>query len=437
MKKTTTAITILILALLLFQPAAAQAPSRTLFLDTLDAQAFPEIELHLSAWDENGLPLDNLQREDFQISEDGGDALTPSLLVIDRQAPLRIVLAIDVSDSMRGAPLDDARAAAARFLDRLDPAKDQAALLAFSSPLDADPETLDPQRETGFTNEMTRLYDLVEGLQAGGQTQLYDAAAKAAALFRDQPAGHRAVLLLSDGRNEPAETGDPDQAVALARELNVPFFIIGLGDQVDQVYLQRLAFETGGLFLPVPRSAELAGMFNRMATLLKTSYRLVYTSALPADGASHELAVRLEVDSVSSQVLAQIQAPFIPTAPPPSETPIPPADTPIPPSETPVPPSETPLPPTPEPSSTPLPPPSTAPMPVCGSPFESLACFSGSIFAWILGLLALATVLWLVFRPRRKPQPEACAKCGYDLTGKTGPCPQCGSEKRLPVIKRK
>jgi hypothetical protein len=60
------------------------------------------------------------------------------------------------------------------FLDRLTPG-DQAALIAFSDSVNPDPSELNPEREVGFTSNLTPVYDMIENLQAQGGTHLYNA----------------------------------------------------------------------------------------------------------------------------------------------------------------------------------------------------------------------------------------------------------------------
>ena len=398
--------------------ARAQEAAVSAYIETVDTTDFPNVTVRLNAWGPDGLPLAGLGAADFTLQEDGGAPFHPLSAVADSSAPLYVALVIDVSGSMEGQPLADAQAAAARFLDRLSPG-DYAALIAFSEPVDTDPAVLDPARELDFTSDLTPLYDRIEALQAGGGTHLYNAAAKAVNLFQDVPAGHRAILLLSDGRNDPPGVGDPAEAVLLAQAARIPVFVIGLGGAIDEPYLRGLAGDTGGLYRAAPTSAELADLFADMAALLKTQYVLTYESQLPADGSTHTLGLTLSAAGASA--VAQAVMGPLPQAPAPTDTPIPPTETPTaeppPPTDTPTATAE-PLPPTevPEPTPAPVVEPS-------GLPWLPIG----------LGGAALLVALVLFFALRRKPKPvpEACAKCGYDLTGVSGPCPQCGEMRRL------
>ena len=146
---------------------------------------------------------------------------------------------------------------------------------------------------------------------------------KAVKLTTALPAGHRAILLLSDGQNQPPTQGDPQQAITLAQNANLPVFVIGLGNQIDEPYLLSLANGTGGLFRSTPKSSELASLFTDMASLLKTQYILTYPSSLPADGKSHTLKVTLNTAQGSAStslgfgplpVAANTPTPVPPTA---------------------------------------------------------------------------------------------------------------------------
>jgi len=116
---------------------------------------------------------------------------------------------------------------------------------------------------------------------------------KAVKLAAALPAGHRAILLLSDGQNQPPTQGDSQQAITLAQAANLPIFIIGLGNEIDQPYLSKLANDTGGLFRLAPSLPNWPAYSPIWLPCFKTQYILTYPSSLPADGKSHTLLVTL------------------------------------------------------------------------------------------------------------------------------------------------
>ena len=430
---------LLALALILgpFGQVAAQDKAVTLHIDWVDTSQFPQITVLVSAWNADGLPLDDLKPGDFSLQEDGGNPFQPETVQADPNVPLSVGLVLDISESMFGDPIDDAQDAAIRFLDRLS-VGDRASLIAFSSRIDPDPANLNPNLELDFSDNLDPVFDLIETLDSYGQTHLYNAAAKAVKLAEDEPVGRRAILLLTDGRNEPAEVGDPEEAIHMAQEHNIPFFVIGLGKDIDEPYQERLATETGGLFRTALSSSELGHLFTDMATLLKTQYTLTYESGLPTDGQMHELSVTLNTDAGSDTQVFKFETPLIVTDTP-TFTPtltitntitLTPSATNTP-TSTSTSTSTATLTPTFTPTATFTPTPTPTPTPTF------IGRITGSAMIWCPAVLLLTFVALLLFIFRRKPkQKEKCAKCGFDVTDEPGSCPQCGETRRLPEFKQ-
>lgn len=403
------------LIVLSFLLLAATTPALGLRVESADLRSFPQVSVRLSAWDAEGLPLRDLEANDFSIRENQGSPFAADALTVDKNAPLAVVLVLDVSGSMQGQPLVDAKVAAARFLDRLS-AGNQAALIAFSDNLNPDPQVLDPTRELGFRGNMEALYDMIEGLQAAGGTHIYNALSKATTLTQSLPSGHRAILLLSDGTNEPADVGNPDEAITLAKQANLPIYVIGLGNRIDEQYLRRLTAETGGVLRLAPSSAELAQTFDDMAELLKTQYVLKYTSQISTGADAANLEITL--DKMGMKAVGQtelINVPALPTATPmPSATALPTA-TQVPVVLAAVEPVET-------PSSQP-------------EPESSRVTLAGWSLV-LLGLLSFVIVITVLGRKRKKEVPMQCAKCGYKLLVGALSCPQCGETRQIETTKK-
>ena len=411
---------VVIILVLLFFSLAASTPGLGLLIESTTTSTFPQVEVSLSAWNSEGLPLSDLGKANFLVQENGGIPFAPDEVCMDRDAPLSVALVLDISGSMQGQPLADAKVAAARFLDRLSPG-DQAALIAFSDNVDPDPLGLNPERELAFTSNLTPVYDLVESLQAQGGTHLYNAVQKAVAMTQALPSGHRAVLVLSDGVNEPADVGDPEAPISLAKENGIPIYVIGLGNKIDEPYLRRLGSETGGLFRLAPRSSELAQTFDDMAALLKTQYTLVYTSKALSGAESIDLSITLKV--AGAAVTAETVLKNIPALQ--TATPEPTA------TEIPVFPTATTAPT--ENLATLLP--VVTPEPPTGLVGFLLAL---PLYAWLLltALVVLCAFLLIRLIRRRPKTIEKCAKCGYILAENANACPQCGEIRHISVSKK-
>lgn len=395
---------------------AATNPSIGFFIESINTDNFPRIDVRLSAWDSSGKTLESLSPSDFQIVENKGNPLQPNSLSVDNDSPLAVALVLDVSGSMQGQALIDAQVAAARFLDRLG-TEDQAALIAFSSGVDPDPANLKAQREYSFTHELKVIYDAVEGLEAEGSTELYNALQKAIAMTAQLPEGHRAVLLLSDGMNDPENVGDPEIPLQMAKEMNVPVFVIGLGYNYDQEYLDKLASETGGLVRIAPRSSELAQTFDDIAKLLKTQYVLSYESALTSAGNQVETEFILNNSGMSASRTIQVEgldekisayntqqtqqaAANVSTS---------------------------------EPTVT-EPTVSLAPLVEEVSPAEEepqLQQLLGQPWLWLGAVGLLAVLSFFLFRRKGKPVVYHCARCGYKMAEGVNTCPECGETRKM------
>ena len=428
----------IILLLTLPLAAAAEEPV-TLRIDEVDASEFPQMTAVVTVRNEFGVPIPGLTAENFAVQEDNQlprpeiSAVEP---VVNPDIHIAVVLAIDVSGSMKGDKLRDAQEAARRFLDGLTD-QDQVALIAFSGAIDL--EGVDEAREQPFGGNKEAMYAIIDSLQAQGATPLYDTAFKAVQWAASQPPGNRAVVLFTDGREE--KTGDgtggsrianEDSPIREANRAGVPVFTIGLGDDTDEMYLKRLAMETGGTYQHAARSAELGKLFTNVSDLLKQQYHLKWESGLPADGKAHQLRVDVKVAQHRAFDERSFKTLFIPTPTPEGTTPEPTATSTAEPTATPtpVPPTATPVPPTATPQPTPVPLAATTAPP---TPPEAQSGHSPLVWTGIAGGLLLLLLLALLLRGKRKPKEKVvkyyCLTCGHEVDGPGAICPSCGSQE--------
>ncbi|KKL05833.1 hypothetical protein LCGC14_2602070, partial [marine sediment metagenome] len=259
--------------------AAAQTPSSLdVIVSQIDEADYPDVRLVVSVTDEAGRPLASLTAENFAVT--AGEARLPLKdvqTVLDTGTGIGVVLAIDVSGSMEGLPLERAKEVSREFIQQLS-AADTVAVLAFSNQITV---------SQSFTNDTSAAIAAIESLAIGGDTALYTAVSEGTdlALRSDRP--RKAVLLLSDGRDTGRQTSvSRDNSIEIARASGVPFFVVGLGADIDEAYLKQLAQLTGARFYQAPSPDSLGQLFDSIATLLRTQYVLVIDgSNIPeADG---------------------------------------------------------------------------------------------------------------------------------------------------------
>jgi VWFA-related protein len=307
-------------------------------VDQVDATRWPEVAVSLTARNANGVPLTDLMPADFEITEDRQAEprqIVSLLPFVNPEVQLAVVLAVDISGSMQGQAIVDAKAAASRFVAGLGP-QDAVALIAFNHTIRLDEPfpQLDPTREHGFNPDKAEIQAIIGGLEAVGATPLYDAAYKAVRLVAQQAEGNRAVLLFTDGKDEGSTPDLPGSAIANTEDAiqeanrhNIPVFTIGLGDDIDRQWLERVAMRTGGTYQQTPTSGDLTRLFQNVADLLKQQYRVTYRSGVPADGAMHHLRVDFKkgvLDAFDAADWGPVPLQIEPTALPPTAAPVPP-----------------------------------------------------------------------------------------------------------------
>ncbi len=112
--------------------------------------------------DRNGRPIDNLQREDFRVFEDGTEQ--PITSFSQDKLPLAVALVVDRSGSI-GFVMRQLRRAAYQTLSQLKP-DDQVALFAFAD---------QALRLEDLTTDRQRIASRISTIEARGGTNINDA----------------------------------------------------------------------------------------------------------------------------------------------------------------------------------------------------------------------------------------------------------------------
>jgi tight adherence protein B len=250
-------------------PAAAVGQAGTVTLREAPESGFPDRAYLLQ------LPTQRtLTAKQLTVTENGG----PVGGVVGIEPPdsgrSGVILLIDASNSMTGAPVVGAVNAARAFL--AERAKDlPVAIVAFN------PE----QNElVGFTTDGAELRDAVASPPPLGEgTEIYDTLIDASEMARDQELRRATVVLLSDGTDVGSEAGRAEAIAALDRA-NVRVISVGLSSpQYNSETLRALAQRTGGGYVETATPAELAPVFTQIGNRLSSEYVITYRSLLPPE----------------------------------------------------------------------------------------------------------------------------------------------------------
>jgi tight adherence protein B len=187
-----------------------------------------------------------------------------------------IVLAVDRSQSMRGAPLANASEAARSFVAAKQGA-DEVSVVAFGSRAAAlSPFSTARLDGDGALSRLT--VDRARG------TALYDSVILAARLASSNPLPGRVIIVLSDGADN-ASKRSLQQAISAARAANAAVYTIGIeGEGFTAAPLEELSSATGGQYYGASSSAGLKSVYGTIAEVLKRTWRVQYvTAARPGD----------------------------------------------------------------------------------------------------------------------------------------------------------
>jgi Ca-activated chloride channel family protein len=208
--------------------------------------------------------------------------------------PLNLVLVMDTSGSMIGAPMEGARQAARDLIARLSP-EDRIAVVAFHSRA----EVVVP------TTQMTPLgrarADLkVRLLQARGTTDLQSGLAVGLDLIQQghTPGSTDRIVLVGDG--VPNDATQLPALVQRARQARIAITTLGLGVEFDDVLLGDLALDTGGTYTFVDDATKVAAVFDdEIVRMKQVVARNVVVTLTPGPGVSLEAVPGVEISGPS------------------------------------------------------------------------------------------------------------------------------------------
>lgn len=224
-----------------------------------------------------------LKKQDFEILEDGIPQLIAS--IVNEDAPLDLVLAIDISGSMEDA-LPEVKGAVKQLLGKLRKG-DAATLLGFN-----DTPFVAAERE----RDQRAREDAVELLTSWGGTALYDATVKALDLV-SREWGRKGVVIFSDGDDRHSLTRR-DAATARVQASDAMLYTVGFGSGATvprlRDSLEGYAKSTGGRAFFPRKATELDRVFEDIVAELANQYVLSYSPTNHTqDGRWRDIKVRV------------------------------------------------------------------------------------------------------------------------------------------------
>jgi len=238
-----------------------------------DLSGYPTISLYLSITDHAGRPIDIMNIKNLTVTEEDTPVENLELQPTDPvRDPLAVVLAIDISGSMAGTPLSRAKEAAEVFVELLEP-QDKVGLVTFDHNVYVD---------VPLTDDHDAVIEVIRGLEYKGDTALYQAVIDSSELLSDATEGRRVVVVLTDGKNDKANSPATEMdAVKAANDSRVMVITVGLGKEINSTVLDGIASETGGRFFYAPTPGDLEDVYTLISEQLHSLFLLSFTSPFP------------------------------------------------------------------------------------------------------------------------------------------------------------
>ncbi|HSM00958.1 MAG TPA: type II secretion system F family protein [Acidimicrobiia bacterium] len=298
----------LVAALVIAAPAGA---GQGVVIEQVNIDEYPDVSLIVSL-PGNASPQE-LTADDFAVLIEGARLpLDVYGLVRD---PMEIVVALDTSGSMAGDPLVKAIEGARGFIVGL-PDTVRFGLVSFGDT----PTLVAP---VGTSRE--EIDNLLDGLEATGETSLYDAIVTAADAFEPESDARKVIVVLSDGADTVSEATLIDALKAVAED-GIDVRAVALDtSETDHTALGRLS---GGSVVTAESTADLASAYEEVAHELTGRFRLSFRTS--AEGSS-EISVFVQTPigvlstnrtvvfpSTPTPVATTLPAPPVTIAPPPA-----------------------------------------------------------------------------------------------------------------------
>jgi tight adherence protein B len=265
MSRRIVAVVVLTLAFVALAPQrfafGASAP-QPLDVVSVNTSAPPTVSIKVSV--PRALAGQKLDASDFSIMEAGRKRL-PTLTRLPSD-PLAVVLVLDTSGSMEGTPIDAAKAAATEFLQKV-PAGTQVSVIGFSGT----PYVVSP-----FTTDQTALTNAIAGMEASGETALYDGVNAAIAQLAPMTGTRHAIVVLSDGGDTTSHASLTSTTSALSGADTTFYAAALLTAESDLNALDQLAASASGRVVSASDPAGLSSLYDKIATAINSQYELSF-----------------------------------------------------------------------------------------------------------------------------------------------------------------
>jgi Ca-activated chloride channel homolog len=228
------------------------------------------VVLRATAQDRKNAPVSGLDKNDFQVYEDG--VLQSIKHLSHEDVPVTVGLVIDNSGSMRSKRAD-VIAASLAFARSSNP-QDQMFVLNFNEKV-----SFGLPGNMAFTDKVAQLEVALSRIAPDGETALYDAVDAALEHLKQGSHDKKVLIVISDG-GDNASKHKLTEVMALAGQPDVIIYTIGISDDQDDDrnpgVLKRLAKDTGGEAFFPESLRDVTPVCERIAHDIRNQYTIAY-----------------------------------------------------------------------------------------------------------------------------------------------------------------
>jgi Ca-activated chloride channel family protein len=229
-----------------------------------------------------------LEKEDFQIAENGGPQEIRTFA--NEDAPVSIGIILDLSGSM-SSKLVRAKASILEFIKTANP-QDEFFVIGFNDR---------PELIEDFTSSVEDIQARLATVRAGHRTALLDAIYYGVAKMKEAKHQRKALLVVSDGGDNRSRY-TAGEVRAQVREADVEMYAMGIFDpyaatteeRAGPQLLNDVCEETGGRLFRVDDVAEMSDIAEKISTELRDQYVIGYRPKdLTRDGKWRKVKVKV------------------------------------------------------------------------------------------------------------------------------------------------
>jgi len=247
------------------------------------------VALAATVLDADGRLALGLPREAFEVYEDG--ELQTITQFTNERVPVGLGVLLDMSDSMFGQRIVDARSAVEQFLFELMNPSDEFFVLAFNHY---------PHIITRWTSTPADIKSALTEIKPSGGTAIYDAVLAALPMIGKRSRERAALVVISDGADTASDISVADLRTSLLRSDAFVYAIAidspkrqVINTGVNAVALSEITSQSGGRTEVVQDFDGLRTATARIAEELNSQYVMAYASPRATDGKYHSIRVRV------------------------------------------------------------------------------------------------------------------------------------------------